>query len=286
MTGQERPIDPLPYRLRFRPQQGRPGAHRGLGEGSDGEFLRHVPLVHQCDPRRIDFLTSIRDPFGRLHIRTFAPRRAVPIIVVADLSASMGFCGESEGPARLAEFARLIAATAYESGDTFGLICADEKVREEMLIPPTRRWGLADEVYSCLATSTPRGRSARGLAEVLPFLPGRRSLVFLVSDFLMLFDDVSAILESLWRHDVVPVVMRDKVAEGDLPTFGFVSARDLETGRGRLLFVRRSLRASWQRAAKDRLDDLERIFVAHKRRAFHLVDRLDVDALVEFLVVA
>jgi hypothetical protein len=120
----------------------------------------------------------------------------------------------------------------------------------------------------------------------LPFLPGRRSLVFLVSDFLMLFDDVSAILESLWRHDVVPVVMRDKVAEGDLPTFGFVSARDLETGRGRLLFVRRSLRASWQRAAKDRLDDLERIFVAHKRRAFHLVDRLDVDALVEFLVVA
>lgn len=284
MNEHEPALETLPYRLRFYPRSGPPGAHRGRGEWAEGEFLRHVPLLGQFDPRRIDLLASLRDPFGGLHVRAFRLRRAVPVIVLADLSASMGFGGGSGDVVRLAEFARLIAASAYENGDSFGLICADEAIREDLFVPPTRKRGLTQEVFSRLCRSTARGRSARGLAEAADLLPIRRSLVFLVSDFLMPLTDVAAMLDRLWHHEVIPVVVRSKVMEGEFPAFGLVMARDLETGRDRLLLLRPSLRAAWQRETRKRLSDLEQVFAERGRRAFHLVDELDVDAFVDFLV--
>jgi uncharacterized protein (DUF58 family) len=274
----------LPSRLRFRPLSGPPGAHPARGEWTEGEFLRHVPLHGQFDPRRIDLLASLRDPFGGLHLRTFAPRRAVPVVVLADVSGSMSFAGTGKGLSRLADFARAIAAGAQVSGDHFGLIGADTKVREDLFLPPTRRQGLADEILHRLEQSAAAGNSARGLIAAAERLPRRRSLVFLVSDFLMPDADLREILEPLWRHDVAPVVVRDKVMDGDLPAFGFVALRDLETGRGRLMFMRPSLRVAWRQAAQDRLANLERIFAEHGRRSFHLLGRLDVDALTEFLL--
>lgn len=283
MTGGEVPGGGLPYRLRFRPHNGHPGAHRGRGDWTEGEFRRHVPLLSQFDPRRIDLLTSLRDPFGGLHVRAFAPRRAVPVIVLADLSASMGFGDPRLRLARLAEFAGLIAASAIRGGDSFGLLGADAEVRDDLFVPPTRRRGLAEDVFTRLAAIHPRGNS-RGLVDCARLLPRQKSLVFLVSDFLMPLADVAEILDSLWRHEVVPIVLRDKVAEGDLPAFGLVALRDLETGRERLVLVRPSLRDAWRRSARDRLVRLERVFAERGRRAFHLVDRLDVEAFAEFLM--
>ncbi len=285
MKGSEASLDTLPYRLRLRPRSGPPGAHRGRGEWAEGEFLRRVPLLGQFDPRRIDLLASFRDPFGGLHARTFEPRRAVPVLLVADVSASMGFGGRMSGIARLARLAHLLAASAYASGDSFGLVCADSDIREDLLVPPARRRGLADEVHARILAMVPRG-DARGLAKAAALLPQRPSFVFLVSDFLMPLVDVAAILDGLWRHEVVPIVVRDKVTEGELPGFGLVTVRDLETGQERLLLLRRSLREAWQRVADKRLSDLERVFAEHGRRAFHLVDELDVEALADFLLAA
>jgi uncharacterized protein (DUF58 family) len=283
MTATEFGLGTVPYRLRFRPPSGPPGAYRGRGTWSEGEFLRHVPLLNQFDPRRLDLLASFRDPFGGLHVRAFSPRRAVQVIVIADLSASMGFGGGEGGFARLAGLTRLIAASAYESGDSFGLICADSEVREDLLFPPARRLGLADEIYTRLVTATPRG-TARGLVEAANLVPVRRSLVFLVSDFLMPHEDIEALLDGLWRHEVVPIVIRDSGMEGDVAPFGLAMVQDLETARKRLLFLRPKLREAWRRRVKDRLAELERIFTERGRRAFHLVDRLDVDAFADYFV--
>jgi uncharacterized protein (DUF58 family) len=273
----------LPYRLRLRPRSGSPGAHRGRGAGTEGEFVCHVPLVGHFDPRRIDLLASLRDPFGHLHVRTFTPHRAVPVVLIADLSASMGFGSDPPPLTRLARLAWLIAASAYESGDSFGLIGTDTEVRQDLYIPIARRRGLADEVFARLAATVPRGE-ARGLVDAAAFVPVRSSLVFLVSDFLMPLADVATTLDRLWRHEVIPVVVRAKVMEGEFPAFGLVMARDLETGRDRLLFLRPSLRAAWQREARKRLSDLEQVFAERGRRAFHLVDELDVEAFADFLV--
>lgn len=270
----------VPYRLRWRPRGVRPGAHPGQGDGGDGTFRALVPLVARPDPRRIDLRASLRDPFEGVHVRTFAPRRATTVAVLTDLSGSMGFDGTGAEVARLAA---TLAASAGATGDEFTLIGAGDSVRADAFIPASRRRGLGAQVAATLSSAEPVGKSAQGLAAAAERLPRRRCLVFLVSDYLMPQADLDLTLDALWRHDVVPVVVRDSRAEGDVPAWGLMEIADVETGGRRLAFMRPGLRARWQAAARAWLAALEASFAARGYTPFHLVDRFDPDALVAFL---
>jgi uncharacterized protein (DUF58 family) len=275
-------LRPLPYRLRWRPEGIFPGAHPGRGEGAEGEFRRHVSLLRQPDPRRIDLRVSLRDPYGELHVRQFAPRRAVPVAMLVDLSGSMRFGAAVAGP--VAELGALLALSAVRSGDNFALFGCDDGVNEVASLPLSRRRGLEAEVRERLMAARPRGAGAAGLFEAAGRLPGRRSLVFLVSDFLMPADEIERLLDALWRHDVVPVVLRDGALEEDLPRWGLIELGDLETGAARLVFMRPALRARWLRAARERQAALAGLFARRGLRPVTLKDALDTDALAQRLM--
>jgi uncharacterized protein (DUF58 family) len=275
---------PLPYRLRWRPGGASIGAHPGLGEGGGGEFRRHVPLLRHPDPRRIDLRMTFRDPLGELHVRQFARSSAIAVVAIVDLSGSMGFQGRVRRMHAVAELCAVLAVSAHRMGDRFGLIGCDAAVRDDLFVPATRRQGLEFEVFDRLVKARPQGASARGLAAAVDWLPSRRSLVFLISDFLMPAAQVDAILDALWRHDVVPVVVRDQGEEDDLPAWGLVELSDLETGRRRLVVMRPALREAWRQAGKARRAALDRLFERRGRAPFHLVDRLDTDALTQHLI--
>lgn len=275
MTAQD--LQPIPYRLRWRPDGILPGAHPGHGEGTEGEFRRHVGLLRHPDPRRIDLRASLRDAFGELLVRQFAPRRAVPVAALVDLSGSMRF--HDAMATRVADFAALIALSAVRTGDSFALFGCDERLREDASLPFARRLGLEEEVGERLCDAIPRGIGAAGLFEAAERLPARRSLVFLVSDFLMSLADVGRLLDALWRHDVVPVVVQDSTVERPSPRWGFIEVGDLETGASRLVLMRPGLRRRWLREAQERRRRLELLFAERGLRAFALEDELDVDAL-------
>ena len=95
--------------------------------------------------------------------------------------------------------------------------------------------------------------------------------------------DLDLTLDALWRHDVVPVLVRDSRAEGDVPAWGLMEIADAETGGRRLVFMRPGLRARWQATARERIAALEARFVTRGYAPFHLVNRFDADALVAFL---
>lgn len=270
----------VPYRLRWRPRGARPGAHPGQGDGGDGTFRTLVPLVARPDPRRIDLRASLRDPFEGVHVRTFAPRRATTVAVLTDLSGSMGFDGTG---AEVACLAATLAASAAATGDEFTLLGAGSEPREDAFIPITRRRGIGAQVADAISAAPPAGRSTKGLTVAAERLPRRRCLVFLISDFLMPEDDLDKTLDALWRHDVVPVVVRDSRAEGDVPAWGLMEIADAETGGRRLVFMRPGLKARWQAAARARIAALEGRFAARGYTPFHFVDRFDADALVAFL---
>jgi uncharacterized protein (DUF58 family) len=275
---------PLPYKLRWRPSGALIGAHPGLGEGDGGEFRRLVPLLRHPDPRRIDLRATFRDPTGELHVRQLAPRSAISVVAIVDLSGSMGFEGRVRRMHVVAELCATLAASAYRMGDRFALIGCDSDVRDDLLIPPTRRQGLEFDVYDRLMRAEPRGASTRGLLAAADRLPNRRTFVLLISDFQMPLVQVNEVLDALWRHDVAPIVARDLGEEHDLPAWGLVELKDLETGQRRLTVMRPALRQAWRRAARSRQAALDRLFEQHGRAAFHLVDRLDIDALTEYLM--
>ncbi|MGH8564268.1 MAG: DUF58 domain-containing protein [Gammaproteobacteria bacterium] len=78
------------------------------------------------DPRRVDLRTTLYDPMGEVYVRVFHQRSTVPVYVIADVSASMGF---REKMAVLADFTVATAASAYRTGDPFGLVACDTRVR-------------------------------------------------------------------------------------------------------------------------------------------------------------
>lgn len=273
---------PLPYRLRWRPEGIFPGAHPGRGEGTEGEFRRHVSLLRQPDPRRIDLRVSLRDPYGDLHVRQFAPRRAVPVAALVDLSGSMRFGEAVRG--RVGDLCAVLALSAVRAGDSFGLFGCDSGVNEAVSLPFLRRRGLEEEVRQRLAAAQPRGAGAAGLFAAAECLPGRRALVFLVSDFLMPAPEIERLLDALWRHDVIPVVVRDGAVEEELPRWGLVEVGDLETGATRLVVMRPGLRARWVRAARERRQALSALFARRGLRAVDLKDSLDTDALARRLM--
>jgi uncharacterized protein (DUF58 family) len=274
----------LPYRLFGRARGVAPGAHRAVGAGVNGAFLRHASILETSDARRIDVRASITDPFGGLKVRRFENRARIDVFVVLDLSGSMAFGRDGEAGDDVAELCSAIARAAIRGQDRFGMIAAGPVERADLAIRATRRAGVADDVWRRVSASSGEGRGVAGLVAALDELSQRRSLVFVVSDFLMPKEDLNELLGRLWRHDVAPVTVRSSAVETRLPRFGLVETRDLETGRRRVVLMRRSLRERWLAEARTRRAALDQVFRRHGRPAFDLVDRFDADAFVDHLL--
>ena len=143
-------LDEFHYRLTRRARGLRPGLHRGAQHGDGQETVAHVSLLDGRDPRRLDLLASARDPMGRLLVRTARQRTSVPVYLIADLSASMGFRGRVSKLDLLADFTAALARSVYLSGDAFAFLGCDEKLREDFLLPPG---GPRREVVASASTS-------------------------------------------------------------------------------------------------------------------------------------
>ena len=84
-------IPELHYRIAGTARGHFPGHHRGRQGDSGQEFRSHVPLLAAPDARRIDVHASLRNPYGDWLVRVHSQRSAIAVVLVADLSASMGF---------------------------------------------------------------------------------------------------------------------------------------------------------------------------------------------------
>lgn len=232
------------YRIGWRARGRYPGHHRASAGGGGFEFHSHAPLLAVADPRRLDIRASLRDPFGQWVARVHHQRSSVPFYVLADLSASMGFRGHLT---KLEVLADLVAAAGYSAartGDAFGFVGADERVREELLLPATRARGAGLELARRLRAFAPLGAGAVGLLDAPRYLGRARALVLLVSDFHLPLELVHALRDRLVRHDVVPVVLWDPLEpQGPGTGAGLVRLRDRESGAVRTLLLRASLRA-------------------------------------------
>jgi uncharacterized protein (DUF58 family) len=268
----------LDYAVRWRVGQSFPGRHAAQAQGVGGFFSAYRPFWQVPDARRIDVRRSLADPFGDLVVRQTDSKSAISVIVVADLSRSMKAAPAATGLNAVALLAEAAARSARKSGDAFGFIGFDEVVQQNFVLPASRGRTLSDEFLTRLRALGPAGRSSAGLLAVEPLLPRQKSLILLVSDFLMPFDVLKAGLEALTRHDVAPVVLHE-ARERTLPPNGLVRLLDAESGQKRLVLMRPAMRRAWEDARQKWRRELDAVFVRWGRPAFHAEGRLDVAAL-------
>jgi uncharacterized protein (DUF58 family) len=274
----------ISYRPRGRAEGVIIGAHRGRGTGGQGVFLDQVPYLRHPDPRRIDLRLTVRDPFETIYVRRHEQRFAIALYTVIDLSRSMSFEGTARKMALVSELCVCLARSAYRMGDAFGVIGCDEGVRDDFLLPATRRRGLEVELERRFESFVPERSSAAGLADAAVYLVGKRKLVFLISDFRMPLGRIEVILQSLAHHDIVPILALDSAESTALPSWGVVDVQDLETASNRVVFMRPALRRSWLAQAQEWGRSLDRLFLRYGRPPFELIDRFDADKLSQHLL--
>jgi uncharacterized protein (DUF58 family) len=179
------------------------------------------------DIRAIDWNITARMNFP--HVKQFVEERDRTVNLVIDMSAS-GYFG-SRGLSKrevAAELAAVVAFSAIKNNDRVGLFIVTDKV--ERFVPPKKGRRHVLRVIGEILAFEPISRGT-DLAEALDLLgkiARRRSVVFLVSDFLADGWERAAQI-ARQRHELVPVIVGDPL-EQSLPPVGLLVLEDLETG--------------------------------------------------------
>lgn len=269
------------YRVPWRARSSFPGSHPGVQRGAGYEVHGIGPLYAVGDPRRLDLRASLRDPFGQLLVRIYKQRSIVPVYVLADVSASMGFVGNTSKFELLIQFVRSLAYSANRVGDPFAFTGCDTVIREELTLPATRAAGVGEWLCGRLRRFTPSGDAATGLLAGAAQLPAAGALVFLISDYYLPVALLRDVLSRLCRHAVVPVVLVDS-AEARIPGAGLTHLCDAETGARKTLLLRRSLALRLAEKIQRRAALLRSCLAAHDLKPLYVIDRFEAERVTGY----
>ena len=206
------------------------GDYRTLLYGHGIDFADLREYQPQDDVRHIDWNVTAR--LDTPHVRQYVEDREVTAWFLLDMSPSMDF-GPLKRPkqAILIELVTALARLLSRSGNRIGAILYNNRVSQ--VIPPhTGRNQVLRLIRALLDGSEPPSGATTDLSILLHAALNtfrRRSLIFLISDFLSEpgWEMPLALLRQ--RHELVAIRLWDP-GEVDLPDVGFVVVEDAETG--------------------------------------------------------
>lgn len=274
-------VEPFLYKIPpfgYRPSL---GVHRGLMAGSGQLFTRHDSLLARPDPRRLDLRASVLDPFGNYRVKVFHQHTQLPVVLIAELSASMAYQGKHSRQQALTDFVLSAALSAAQIGDSFTFIGCGKKLELQWLLAANRSVGSAMELAQRLTKATFTSQ-AESLWQLSPVLPSNRSLLFLASDFYMPLGKVSALMAQLTQHIVVPVVFWDETEYQEIPDWGIVKLKDLESGKTKTLFLRPNYKRRIIEAYAQRKLELQNAFRAFGVEPFFMIDSFKAQRLTAY----
>ena len=238
------------------------------------------------DVRAIDWNVTAR--MDTPYVREYVEDREITAWFLLDLSPSVDFGSvDSERVKRtvLVDFVATLARLLTRRGNRVGAIFYGSTVERTI---PAR--GGRDQVLHLIDSLMNHPRQLHApFTDLAPLLEAgqrtikRRSLVFIVSDFISAPGWPEALARLAERHDVVAVRLYDPM-EMELPDLGLLVVQDAETGEQ--LFVDthdRGFRRRFEAAAAQREADLRSSFRAAGVDALELSTNDDlVDAILRF----
>ena len=225
------------------------------GRGMDFSEVREYQIGDEI--RSIDWNVTART--GHPFVKVFREERELTVMLLVDASGSGDFGSLNRAKGEIAvEICALLAFSAIKNNDKVGLIIFTDQV--EKFIPPRKGRKHVLRVLRELLYFRPthKGTDIGAVLEYLNRIQRRRSVTFLVSDFLgENFDKQLRVAGR--RHDMIVVRIGDP-REEELPRVGLLELEDAESGehvvvntsdpRVRTLFRENVLR---RRAALDQL---------------------------------
>lgn len=207
------------------------------------------------DVRDIDWNVTAR--MNRPYIKVFEEERELTMMLLIDLSASQKF-GTRERTQRelAAEIAATMAFSAMQNNDKIGVIFFTDRI--EKFIPPQKGRKHILYIIRELLDFTPEGRrtDVAIAVEYLMKVMTKRTITFVLSDFLDVRDFTRPLLVAARKHDVVSIRLYDPLM-ANLPNVGLIKAADAETGHE--LYLDTSSKTVRERHRRWWLDEEERL---------------------------
>ncbi len=203
------------------------GEYHSVFKGRGMEFSEVREYQIGDDIRTIDWNVTARQ--GHPFVKVFEEERELTVMLLVDVSSSGEFGTFKQMKGEIAaEICALLAFSAIKNNDKVGLIIFSDKV--EKYVAPKKGKSHVLRVVRELLFHEPQGTQTN-ISEALEFLSRvtrRRSVVFLVSDFISSGYE-KALQIANKRHDMVSITITDP-REVELPNVGFIELEDAETG--------------------------------------------------------
>ncbi len=211
------------------------------------------------DVRTIDWNVTAR--FGTPFVKVFEEERELSVVLLVDVSAS-GFFGTTKQfkQEMVTELCAVIAFSASQNNDKIGVIFFSDRI--EKFIPPKKGKSHILRIIRELIEFKPEHKQTN-IELALKYMTNvikKRSVVFLITDFLTEPNYRDAIKIANKKHDLVALRVVDRT-EMQLPDVGLIKLRDNETGQ--LMWVDSSDSRFRKQFEVNRLkfeDDLKDIF--------------------------
>ncbi len=251
------------------------------GFGLDLADLREYQYYD--DVRYIDWNVTAR--LQTPYVRVYNEDREVTAWFLLDLSPSVDFGAEVNKRSVSAEFVAVLARLLTRHGNRIGALLYGDRV--DTVIPARSGRRHALHLLHGMISRPPSSRSSpTNLGDLLQTafrVIQRRSLVFVVSDFISTPGWNTTLAHLAQRHEVIAVRLYDPL-EMELPDVGFLPMRDAETGEQLLVDTHdRSFRRRFAALAERREQELRSTFAQAGVDALELSTSDDlVDAILRF----
>jgi len=253
------------------------GDYHAIFKGRGMEFDEVRPYQPGDEVRTIDWNVTART--GDLFVKRYVEERELTVMLLVDASASGQFGTVNRFKREIAaELAAVLAFSAITNNDKVGLLVFTDRV--ELFISPRKGRRHVLRLIRDLLAFKPQGQGTdlKLALDTINRVLKRRSIVFLISDFLAPPESYRSVLQvSNRRHDVIAVTLSDP-REWEWPNVGLLALEDAETGQIEWVDTSsRQRRESFARRVSELHLARERVF----RRA--KVDRINITTDTEYV---
>ncbi len=197
------------------------------GRGMAFSEVRNYHLGDEI--RTIDWNVTAR--FNEPFVKVFEEERELNVLLVVDISSSLNF-GENEKSKRdlLLELSAVLSFSAIQNNDKIGGVFYSDTL--EKYIQPGKGRKHALTILRELVDHENKSQKTDlvGALKYVQHIAKKRSIVFVVSDFIDDNEIVDTMARLKRKHDVIAIKLSDS-GEQTLPKFGLIPLKNMETGK-------------------------------------------------------
>jgi uncharacterized protein (DUF58 family) len=234
------------------------GEYHSVFKGRGMEFAEVREYQVGDDIRNIDWNVTARSE--NPYVKVFDEERELTVMLMVDVSSSGNFGTTSQMKGEVAaELCAVLAFSAIKNNDKVGLMIFSDKI--EKFIPPRKgKQHVLRVIREILYFKPEDSRTDLNIAlEYLSRVIKRRSIVFLISDFLT--EDYEKSLQiANKKHDIIAIDIIDP-REVEIPSIGLLELEDAETGETIMIDTSNpAVRGSFYSQTKEERESREKYF--------------------------